>query len=84
VEIRNVRNIVKNLGLVRDAEIDIPPNGITLIIDPTASGKTYLAEAAFKAMELFQIGLLKAYALDKHQIPEQLEGVVECTMDGSG
>ena len=83
MEIRNVRIIVKNLGPVRDAEIDIPLNGITAIIGPTASGKTYLAEATFMAMELFQIGLLKAYALDRNQITEQLEGVVDVYM-GSG
>ena len=80
MEIRNIKIIVKSLGPVENAEIDIPLNGITAIIGPTASGKTYLAEATFMAMELFQIGLLKAYALDKHQVSEQLEGIIDVYM----
>ena len=51
---------VKNLGPIRDVQLEIPSDGIAIVVGPNASGKTFLAEAFLLALEAYAIAALRA------------------------
>ncbi len=52
--------VVRNLGPVREANIEIPVKGITVIIGPNSSGKTFIAQSLYLMLETLIPVIVKA------------------------
>ena len=63
---------VENLGPLRSAHIEIPVDGLTIVIGPNASGKTFLAESLLLALETYAIAALRSMVEGKRRVSFEL------------